>query len=179
METTMARYFYGNAYDNTLYGTTRQTNYIYGYEGNDVIYGGTRSDGLYGGWGNDTIYGGRGNDWINGQEGDDVIFGGSGRDFIYDGEGYDTIYGGSDSDTIYLSADDQIDYVNGGSGKNDVVDLSDVTLTDSVYAEDNYDGSFDLFWQDLTGLWQQDKVANVEWIKDGDGLFLRFSDVIV
>jgi Ca2+-binding RTX toxin-like protein len=152
---------------------------IYGYEGDDVIYGYGGSDGLYGGTGNDDLYGGAGNDWLNGQEGDDVLIGGSGRDHLYDGTGFDQMFGGKDRDTFYLTVDDTIDYISGGSG-SDVVDISSVTQLDTAYVTDqDGDGILSLFWKDLSGLWQQDQIKSVAWVKDADGAYLNVNDIFV
>jgi hypothetical protein len=174
----MATYLYGNAFNNTMYGVNTTNNYIYGYGGNDIIVGGALSDALYGGDGADRLYGGGGNDWINGGNGNDLIDGGTGSDRLYDGFGNDRVGGGADRDFFYLTVDDQIDFIHGGTG-SDIVDLSAVTLFDTVFVEDNgySDGRLDMFWQDRTGYWQHDQIASVEWVRDADGLYLNVNDL--
>jgi Ca2+-binding RTX toxin-like protein len=174
----MIRVIDGTSFSDIIEGDNRASR-IYGYEGDDAIYGYGGSDGIYGGEGNDDIYGGAGNDWLNGQDGDDLLVGGSGRDQLYDGFGADQAFGGNDRDTFHLTVDDTIDYISGGRG-SDIVDISDVTQLDTVYAEDNRgDGILDLFWKDLTGVWQQDQIKSIAWVKDADGAFLNVNDILV
>src|SRR5215212_2840743 len=75
----------GTESDDRLYGSqsTRVTDQMYGYGGNDRLYGFTGRDGISGGDGSDLIVGGEGNDGLWGDAGRDRIYGDAGNDDIF------------------------------------------------------------------------------------------------
>jgi Ca2+-binding RTX toxin-like protein len=97
---------------------------IYGGEGDDIIAGGDGDDLIYGGAGNDIISGGVGNDRIYGEDGDDIIFGNEGDDTIALGSGADRGDGGGGNDNFTIENDQAIDFIDGGEGTSDSIDLS-------------------------------------------------------
>ncbi|WP_329310850.1 calcium-binding protein [Streptomyces sp. NBC_01262] len=83
---------HGGSGNDTLYGTDRQANALYGDDGNDTVYGRSGADTLYGGKGNDRLYGEHGNDRLYGNSGNDVLHGGQGSDTLSGGPGRDKLY---------------------------------------------------------------------------------------
>jgi hypothetical protein len=89
--------------------------------GNDTIVGSNvnsskYTESLLGYTGNDTINGGGGDDTIDGGDDDDTLLGGPGEDDIHGGAGEDSILGGDDQD--YLDGDSGDDAISGGSGSD-------------------------------------------------------------
>jgi Ca2+-binding RTX toxin-like protein len=93
-------YIYGYRGDDALYGLAGR-DYIYGAAGNDDIYGGSGSDILYGGIGSDLIDGGTEADALYGEDGTDYLYGRDGNDVINAGRGTDRVYGGNQNDILY------------------------------------------------------------------------------
>ncbi len=207
------RYFYGdrNSFgtpntvqrDDTIYGTntTLNTDYIYGYRGDDdlfgqagtdYIYGGAGSDYIDGGTGNDGLYGETGNDFLYGRDGNDTINAGRNLDKVYGGNGNDTIYddgvisstrifdGGADqmygeagSDTFFLSIDGQRDFVSGGIGLDTINLQGRMKVGTSVSVTDVANSSWDLLsWYTTTGAIERDYVFSVEYIRNGSGVLI-------
>ena len=67
------------------------SDYLRGYDGNDLLFGGL---------GNDTLLGESGNDYLQGNAGDDSLGGGIGNDSVFGGQGNDTLSGGADDDLV-------------------------------------------------------------------------------
>lgn len=84
-------YHYGTSGNDTLTGTTDESNAIYGFEGNDVLIGSTKADRIHGGDGNDTLDGGGGDDFLIGGAGNDVYLYSGGNVTIDDESGADEI----------------------------------------------------------------------------------------
>jgi hypothetical protein len=81
--------------------------------------GGTGADVVLGTDGNDDLRGGSGRDLLCGFGGNDTLWGGSNDDVLVGGPGADSLYGESGDDTLYTDAQDRS--VNGGSGRNQVI----------------------------------------------------------
>ena len=93
----------------------KDSDFIFGFNGDDTIFGGSENDELRGGNGADRIYGDSGDDLIYYANDGDVVDGGAGDDtFVYDslvqGYGSATIRGGNGYDTIDLSALGEIEW---------------------------------------------------------------------
>jgi Ca2+-binding RTX toxin-like protein len=110
-------YLYGDAGNDTIYGSQGFFNHIEGGDGNDLIdasmVGSLESypsgyTELLGGSGTDTIYGGWGEDFIDG---------GAGRDIINAGDGYDRV--------VYDASDIKVE----GDGGFDTIDASSAAAT--------------------------------------------------
>lgn len=101
------------------------------WEGYTVVSGsgGAGSQIVVGTDGPDYLTGGSGNDVLCGYGGDDVLEGGSGHDELVGGPGYDELYGGSGNDALYGS---ETDVLNGGSGRNNIIVVSDVVSNINV-----------------------------------------------
>ena len=84
--------------NDTITGTDKYGNYLYGGAGNDTIKGNKGDDFLDGGEGDDVLKGGAGNDELHGGAGNDKLDGGAGNDFLYGGEGVDILKGGAGAD---------------------------------------------------------------------------------
>jgi Ca2+-binding RTX toxin-like protein len=97
---------------------------ISGGAGDDIIAGGDGDDLIYGGAGNDIISGGAGNDRIYGEDGDDILFGNEGDDTIALGAGADRADGGGGDDTFTIGNDQAVDFIDGGDGTSDNINLS-------------------------------------------------------
>lgn len=94
------------------------------------ITGSANSDTIVGSATSTTIDGGAGNDVITGGAGSDNIVGGAGNDTITAGAGNDVINGGAGDDVLTLGADlTQADTVNGGDGTDDVLSITQATIT--------------------------------------------------
>lgn len=92
--------------NDTITGTSKEQNYLYGGAGNDLITGNKGNDYLSGGTGNDTLKGLAGNDILDGGEGNDILDGGAGNDILIGGHGTDTLKGGAGADSFVFFADD-------------------------------------------------------------------------
>ena len=130
---------YGEAGDDTLYGSNSANTLAEGGDGNDLIYGdfplaadGASSygaaDTLRGGAGADTIYGDLGNDTIDGGADDDQLSGGADNDTITSGQGNDRADGGAGDDSLY--GGDGADLLLAGAGNDQ---LSGEADDDSLY----------------------------------------------
>jgi Ca2+-binding RTX toxin-like protein len=96
----------------TLAGSNRAGDNIYGLGGNDTLIGHDQGDHLYGGTGNDELYGKNGDDTLNGGSGADYLNGGSGSDvYVFDNLliGHDRVYdfttGAASEDIIRFDTD--------------------------------------------------------------------------
>jgi glycerophosphoryl diester phosphodiesterase len=98
----------GTAGSDTLFGSSRDEQFLAG-EGNNT---------LYGGGGNDVFVAGAGNDSAFGSSGNDRFFLDGGTNQIYAGEGNNFVVGGSGDNTIYLGAGN--DVATAGDGKNTI-----------------------------------------------------------
>ncbi|WP_337997882.1 calcium-binding protein [Oleispirillum naphthae] len=124
---------YGSNYDGdvlTVTGTSGNTRYLYGQNGDDILTGGDSVDYLDGGNNNDILYGNAGNDNLYGQNQDDTLYGGDGNDYLDGGSQNDTLYGGVGDDRLYGQNND--DTLYGGDG-NDTLDGGN--QNDMVYGE--------------------------------------------
>jgi Ca2+-binding RTX toxin-like protein len=88
---------WGGPGNDTLNGSDRGTDYLFGDDGNDMLFGKGGSDYLVGGSGNDSLYGGAGSDVLYGESGDDYLDHGGDwdRDWLYGGYGRDSYSRGS------------------------------------------------------------------------------------
>lgn len=91
-----------------------------------VINGSPEDDILHGTPGIDVINGLGGKDTMYGHEANDRLYGGANDDTFYGGTGSDAMFGDADNDTFHLgeALEGDVDYVNGGAGTGDVVQLS-------------------------------------------------------
>ena len=89
----------GNDSKNTLYGTEKHDDKMYGQAGDDNLYGNAGNDVLYGGIGDDSLCGEVGDDTLFGEAGDDSLYGGAGDELLDGGEGTDYLDGGYGNDT--------------------------------------------------------------------------------
>jgi len=105
--------------NNTIIGSARGSDLIFGnagddnlrgFSGNDTVLGGPGNDFIRGDDGNDHVAGGAGNDTLTGWFGADTLNGGAGNDDLRGGEGNDVLLGGGGSDTL------------NGDGGNDLLD---------------------------------------------------------
>lgn len=92
--------------NDTITGTSKEFNELYGGAGNDTIKGNKGDDYLDGGIGNDKLYGGAGHDYLVGGEGDDLLKGDAGDDVLIGGTGTDTLQGGKGKDTFFFASGD-------------------------------------------------------------------------
>lgn len=75
--------------------------------GNDTLSGTSKTGNtLYGGAGNDKLLGNKGHDILNGGDGNDSLDGRAGDDLIIGGRGIDTLKGGAGADTFLFHAGD-------------------------------------------------------------------------
>lgn len=91
--------------------------------GSDRVGGGRGNDRIVAGAGADTVGGSYGRDKISGGEHNDRISGGFGGDRISAGGGTDNVFGESGNDHIVIAGDGANDFVDCGTGDNDVVVL--------------------------------------------------------
>ena len=105
----------GNAGNDFIQGTDKNSNWIFGHEGNDYIHGSaTFKDYLNGGNGDDKIFGYGGNDKLIGGDGDDDLLGGDGNDRLLGGAGDDLLQGGDGNDILLAGRGSNTYY--GGAG---------------------------------------------------------------
>lgn len=71
--------------------------------------------------GNDDLRSGTGNELLCGFGGNDTLWGCTGEDILIGGPGADSLYGESGGDTLYTDAQDRV--VNGGSGRNQIIQV--------------------------------------------------------
>ena len=128
---------YGNAGDDALDGGTGN-DALHGGTGEDQLDGGANDDTLYGDAGDDTLDGGSGNDELYGGDGTDELLGGNNNDTLYGGAGADTLTGGKGTDSLFGEGGDDSfifdasnggfgqDWVDGGAGSNDTIQLNNV-----------------------------------------------------
>lgn len=92
----------------------------FGYDGNDTLTGTDRS--------NDFLYGGKGDDLLSGGGADDFLFGQGGHDRLSGGAAIDTLFGGRGRDTLDGGAG--ADYMAGGAQDDSYVvnDVRDVVI---------------------------------------------------
>jgi len=111
----------GTFSDDKLSGNldTTESDFIYGYDGNDKLYGRGGDDSVWGGNGNDRLKGRSGNDLLDGGYGDDTVYGGTGNDTLYGFNGNDILFGNEDNDSLIGGFGN--DVLDGGEG-NDVID---------------------------------------------------------
>ncbi|MEY8841844.1 calcium-binding protein [Cribrihabitans sp. XS_ASV171] len=148
---------YGNDLDNSIHGTSRNYNSLYGEGGNDTLFGGDRRDYLYGGDGDDRLETtGNGGDRMNGEAGRDTLVGGEGDDTLTGGDteddlrdelfgqgGHDSVDGGYGNDLIYGGTGD--DTLNGGFGTDFIAgqqgndQISGGALSDEIFGNDGDD----------------------------------------
>lgn len=102
--------------DDTITGTSKLANELYGGAGNDKITGNSGDDSLLGGDGNDILKGLAGNDNLQGGDGNDTLDGGAGNDYLYGGDGNDILKGGAGND--FLVGNDGNDTLDGGAGND-------------------------------------------------------------
>ncbi|GLK90811.1 calcium-binding protein [Pseudomonas turukhanskensis] len=76
--------------DDTITGSSLDSNYLEGGAGNDRITGNAGSDELYGDEGDDQLFGLAGDDTLYGGDGNDVLDGGAGSNWLIGGAGDDT-----------------------------------------------------------------------------------------
>ncbi len=126
----------GHGGNDTLIGSDRANNFLYGGSGNDVIYGSKLDDFLYGQDDDDEIYGG-----ISGH---DHLFGGRGNDTLHGGTGVVQMYGGSGADTFVVDP----------RGKTIVTDF-DATQGDKLIVRDSNFGAADLLRMARTVNWDK------------------------
>jgi len=150
---------YGGAGDDTISFGASAANVAYGEDGDDTITGGTGAETLSGGAGNDTISGAAGVDKVDGDDGDDTLSGGAGADTITTGDGTDTVIlaSGEDGDTV-KDFDIATDKLILTGATNAAIDLTDITITDSVHLLDGASGNFETT---LTGVTAEDVSAFV------------------
>jgi glycerophosphoryl diester phosphodiesterase len=118
----------GGVGSDTLFGTSRDEQFLAG-EGNNTIYGGGGNDVFVAGSGNDTAFGSNGNDRFFLDGGTNQIYAGEGNNSVVGGAGNNTVYGGSGLDTV--SVGDGNNTIYSGEGNNEVL-LG--TGPNSVYA---------------------------------------------
>ena len=136
----------GGAHDDELYGG-QHDDILKGGAGLDKLYGGDGDDSLQGNGGNDWLYGGSGDDTLNGGDGDDLLDGGADYDYLYGGLGADSLYGDGDAaessyDTFIFksfeesrSGDGNRDTIYDFEQGNDVIDLSEIVISDGANVE--------------------------------------------
>jgi Ca2+-binding RTX toxin-like protein len=129
--------------NDTITGTSKSSNDLYGGAGNDRITGNIGNDELYGGEGNDSLNGGTGNDDLYGSSGNDTLDGGADNDYLSGGEGDDTLKGGTGNDDLYGSSGNDTldggagdDYLDGGAGDDT---LKGGTGNDDLYGSSGND----------------------------------------
>lgn len=106
----------GEAGNDTIAGGAGQDS-LMGHEGDDLLRGGADNDSLIGGEGGDTLSGGEGDDALHGYLGNDDLDGDAGADTLFGGDGNDTLTGVTPDGT---TPEDDIDYLNGGSGNDNI-----------------------------------------------------------
>ncbi|MCW1400951.1 hypothetical protein OKA06_00925 [Novosphingobium sp. MW5] len=105
---------------------------LFGAMGDDTITGGSGTDVIHGDMGDDRLIGGSDEDVLFGGQGDDQLFGGSGGDYLSGGAGDDTLTGGTGADLfVFDNGDTATDFMIG----EDLIDLSDIGVTESYFAE--------------------------------------------
>ena len=148
-------FIYGYGGDDTLNGGAGE-DWIDGYDGDDMLYGGDDADAIWGGGGADTLYGGAGDDWLFGEGGDDRLYGGDGGDVLYGNEGDDRLSGDAGGDWLYgqdgddrLYGNDGDDWIAGHSGDDTLSGgAGDDTLRGDSGGDDLHGGAGDDY---LTG----------------------------
>lgn len=92
--------------DDSIAGSSKQSNFIQGGGGNDTITGQAGADLLFGEDGNDILKGQAGADYLDGGLGNDSLDGGAGNDDLVGGAGIDTLKGGAGKDRFLFSESD-------------------------------------------------------------------------
>lgn len=151
---------------------TEDTDYIYGFSGNDTLSGGGGDDFIYGGDGDDLMYGGDGYDYIEAGYGNDLLDGGAGYyedtaifDFVSEATGITFTFtaGNSTISTplgiktlvgierveIYGSLFD--DVLTGGSGWDSIVGALG---NDILNGGDGFDFTYLTFYDEIAGVTQ-------------------------
>jgi Ca2+-binding RTX toxin-like protein len=105
---------------------------VYGGDGDDMIGGGDGDDYLEGDEGNDTLGGGDDDDFLVGGYGDDTLNGGDDYDILAGGPGRDTLNGGNGNDFIVSDAADWPDFIDGGSGSEDFLEIDRNGVSDDL-----------------------------------------------
>jgi Ca2+-binding RTX toxin-like protein len=151
----------------TLYGTKGSSklgdgDFIYAGDGDDIIFGQFGDDVIFGEGGNDRIFGqdgddklnaGAGRDQLYGQEGNDRLQGVSGVNLLVGGLGDDVVLGGVGADTIRWTVGDGKDFVDGGDGSADSLELlaaqfgSGAAAEDSIEVKSGEDGATIVTWR--------------------------------
>jgi Ca2+-binding RTX toxin-like protein len=99
---------------------TERSDTILGGKFPDQIQGLGGSDWINGSGGNDIVLGYGSDDIIYGDNGNDILMGHDGSDKILGGYGSDKISGGPGDDVIYQGPDGYEDYIDCGSGNDEV-----------------------------------------------------------
>ncbi|MBF0623065.1 MAG: calcium-binding protein [Magnetococcales bacterium] len=132
----------GGAGDDTITGEGGDDTLIGGV-GDDVMDGGNHDDILEGGAGDDTMDGGNHADTLIGGTGNDTMNGGQHDDILDGGAGNDIMDGGHGNDLFIFGDGDGKDYVNGGDGWLDTIDLEGVDAGPSDNLEQVGDWTLD------------------------------------
>ncbi|MEB3357346.1 MAG: calcium-binding protein [Synechococcales bacterium] len=111
--------------------------------GVDVVYAGDGDDMVSSGAGNDTLRGEAGNDTLRGQGNNDVLLGEAGNDTLYGGN--ETPPAGPPS---FTSQPNYGDYLNGGSGDDQLYGESGWDILNGAAGKDTLDGGnhADILW---------------------------------
>ena len=169
----------GNSKNNTIYASKNGGTYqggkgndtVYGGAGEDELFGGTGSDKLYGNAGDDTLSGDYGNDTLDGGAGNDEIYGGDGNDRLIGGTGNDALSGGSGKDTFVYGNGDGKDVITDYTEGDDIIEISNGTITKTVVANDGNDIVFSVGSGSVT-------VENIinEKVKDSPDIKIQIKD---
>lgn len=135
----------GSEYDDSIFGDSASSNWLFGNGGNDTIFtGGGDDDWITGNAGDDYLVanggtsneldGGDGNDILQSMGGDDLLSGDAGDDILDGGAGADTLNGRVGNDRFDFEANDveSGEVINGGTGDDtlNVIGSTDFRLAE-------------------------------------------------
>ena len=165
--------------DDTITGTDKGHNWLFGGAGNDRITGNAGSDELYGGDGDDQLFG---------LAGDDQLYGGAGNDLLDGGKGVDIMVGGDGDDLYTLDDVRELEWINrdhentyqdagndtlritfkGGSNSAPAaIDLSAANLREVENVQITSSGVFEVIGNDADNVLDAGKTASV--LRGGKG----------
>ena len=120
--------------------------------------------------GNDTLTTGSGNDTVLGGSGNDTISTGASSDTIDGGLGDDTLKGGLGNDTYIFNRGDGKDTILDSAGNDTIKFTDNITESDLLYKQDNYNLTIALKENGKTFEELTDKIIITNWFKKNNNI---------